>query len=448
MAETLVKKNADINDTVRLISERISVDSHSPFIKALVSRLNTDPSNVPLFLARLQDFVYRNVNYKLDPKGRERVLRPETTLNNGEGDCKKMTVIIASALKAAGIPALLKHVFFKDQDFTHIYVIVPKDAGSAGRPYYTLDPVENSTFDKETRYDWANIYNLNGTKQMDLYTGAVPKNGKLTLVQPLFTGSNQITNDLNAIGKGQIGSAADAALIELMMSEPETMSGIGRRSRDERKRDREKLKNALKKGGLLPVRGAFLGLVAINALKLATRLLKAYGRDQNKVKKFWEGAGGDWEKLKGAIANGSKQRVAGGPNTHAFNNSGSIGVAVAAGAAAAIATALPLIDQALRIFKDLGVSEGAEADRELDEGIELGEETGAQPNFNPVASVNTFLNQNAQSMPNVNVPRMPSPTAGGDSLAISWKDPYQIFYAVFRAGFYSAVASQICSNIF
>lgn len=438
MAETLIKQNANVDDTVRLISDRIAIDSQSQFIQQLNSKLNTAPGCVSCFLSQLHDYVYRNVRYVLDPIGRERVLRPETTIRNREGDCKKMSVIIASSLKAAGIPALLKHVFFlrKDgsghyEDYTHIYVTVPAD--NNGRGYYTLDPVENPTFDKEVKYDHANIYDLNG-KKMDLYTGQVPKT---QITAPIYSGANSINDDLMNISGRTVGNASDAFLIELMMGEPETMSrysGVGKKTKEQRKENRQKLKDKLKGAGLLPVRGAFLVIVGLNALKMADRLLKAYHKNPTKVKSFWTNAGGDWEKLKSAMAKGSKQRISG--NT--------TGAAVLVAAAATVALALPLIEQAARMLKDLGVKESAEDDAAMDEELENAEDEGSRPGF--------YVNMTTTATPGGVVtrpdPAPVPPTAGGDNfIAMDWTDPYQVAYAILKGGFYTGILAQLLNIV-
>lgn len=433
MAETLVKQNANISDTVRLISDRIKIDFDSEFIRALVDKLSV-PGCPTCLLPKLQDWVYKNVKYKLDPVGRERVLRPETTVSNGEGDCKKMAVIIASALKAAGIPAYLKHTFFEGKDFTHIYVISPKENGNG---YYTLDPVDNEFFDREISYDHANVYDLNGNK-MDLYTGQAPKSRYTMMAPAVNVGCRMVDDDLNMISGRSVGAAGDAAMIELMLGDPELMSGyrtVSGKSKEKRKENREKLKEKLKDVGLLPIRGAFLAIIGINALKMADRMLSAFGKNPAKVKSFWTSAGGDWDNLKGAIAHGTGQRIA-----------GSIGVVAAAAAAATIALALPLIDQAVRMFKDLGVKGSAEDDQVFDESVEKAEDTGADPSYHPAGHINTIINPASSAAPGNRPPT--APTAGGDSFTqINWTDPYQIGYIIFRTGFYLAVAKAIVSSV-
>jgi hypothetical protein len=112
------------------------------------------------------------------------------------------------------------------------------------------------------------------------------------------------------------------------------------------------------KGGILrrvlrvpmaPARAAFLGAVSLNALKLATKMLQAYRKDQTKVKKFWQKSGGDWAKLAKAISKGSKTQISGQEE---------LGAVVAGLVAAA-----PLIIAVTALFRELGVFSPGEEEK-------------------------------------------------------------------------------------
>lgn len=439
MAETLVKKNATLNDTVDLIVKRIAIDQHSPFVKGLVDKLNT-PGCPECFYAALHKWVYENIRYQLDPEGRERVLKPETTYMNREGDCKKMTVIIASALKAAGYEPYLKHVFFGTppnyERYTHIYVVVPNQQLTG---YVTIDPVDNPYFNREAPHSFANIYDSNGKPIMDLYTGRAPKQ---QYIAPMFnTGSNSILDDLSTISRtGQV-TQQDQTMIDLLMQQEEGMQGIGRRrrSKEERKENRKKLGNKLKTVGLAPARLAFLGLVSINGLKMAKKLLMAYSKDQTRVKNFWEKLGGDWDKLKIAIERGSKQSVQG--------TTGS-----AAAAAAAIATATPVLIAAAQLFKDLKVSLGKEDEAETEDAMEDAEERAANDGkFDPRAVSNAVA---APDLIERDSQPPPRPAGAGFSIGLysfDWNKKtdfaLQVFDLIIKSGIYCTAASMIVKQL-
>lgn len=158
----------------------------------------------------------------------------------------------------------------------------------------------------------------------------------------------------------------------------EDLETIGRRSKTERKAARvikkttRKAKKAIKKethkakvvrrkaerkangGGLrfvkkigaAPARGAFLGLVRLNALKLATKLAGAIKKDPSKVQKFWLRVGGKYEELKKTVSKASGQTLSG------YEEAQVASVTLAA----AIATATPVLAMAFALFKELGLS--------------------------------------------------------------------------------------------
>lgn len=108
-----------------------------------------------------------------------------------------------------------------------------------------------------------------------------------------------------------------------------------------------------------PVRIAFLGLVEINMLKLATKLAKAWKANPEKVKAFWKKFGGDEAKFKAAIARGAKTTLSG---------------AEVGNPAAVLAAATPILIAVAKLFKELKVKDegtgGSEAEllKSIDEG--------------------------------------------------------------------------------
>ncbi len=107
---------------------------------------------------------------------------------------------------------------------------------------------------------------------------------------------------------------------------------------------------------LAPSRTAFLGLVRLNALKLANKLADAENKQAGKIKNLWTKFGGDWNVLKNTINAGSKTSKLAG-----------LGDPTLAGA---IASATPILVAVTKLLKELKVK-GAE-DPELDQAIEEG----------------------------------------------------------------------------
>jgi hypothetical protein len=372
MAETLVKRNAELNDTINLIVTVVNQNYSSAFVQQLTKALNPTGNKLD-FMRRLFDYVCRNVRYELDPQGREKVFKPSTTVANGKGDCKKMTVLIASVLKAAGIEPLLKHVYYSGENYTHVYVIVPYPQLPN---YVTLDPVNDCKFNQEVKYSSANIYDLKGNR-MDLYTGNKPSY-KANFKSNVNAAAGGIESDLAiTMGCNVMGATEAEILVE------DLMSGIGasarkqqrqaqrqerrnerKEKRGERKENRQetlnkiknKIKNVVKKVGIAPARAAFLTIVRLNLMKIANKLAAAWIKDKNKVTVFWQKVGGDVEELKKVIMSGSKQQITGigqfDPATQAI-----------------ITAATPILVAAIKLIKDLkaGKDEGGTEDEDLDE---------------------------------------------------------------------------------
>jgi len=140
------------------------------------------------------------------------------------------------------------------------------------------------------------------------------------------------------------------------------VAGIGKvkRTRAEkvqrRKAVKAKLKDKLKKAGKVVLkfnpataaaRNAFLVLVKINALKLASKLYLAQQKDSAKLKKFWETIGGNYRTLARNIGIGAKQK----PQLGSFDNM--IGDPVLATAAA---TSVPILLKVEQWLKKLGIT--------------------------------------------------------------------------------------------
>lgn len=399
-----------------------------PYAGAVCDELNAADPDRLAFLRRLQAYVHRNVQPRLDKEPDEDVFCPETTIKNGYGDCKKMTVIIGSVLRRANIPFFLKHVYYADKNFTHIYTIVPYPCAKG---YITLDAMENDQFDNEVEHARSYVYDLNGNK-MDLYTGnrysgPNPASGKYSFADAASMGAGNILRDLQMINGCNTCGANDAAIIDdIFATEPTTLSGIGRKTKEQRKENRQKLKDKFKNVGLAIPRGAFLTLVSINFLKLAKRMLKAWSQDKAGMENMWKGLGGDTLKLKSAIEHGAKTQVSG------------IGLAALASAAALAATATPILIKVADYLKSKNISEGAEDDKTFDQGIEDAEDHAGNPGFNP----SSMQNQTAIPGGYMDKPETPTtppgtPPQAGSFGPIEVNSWFDVFAVTVKSGVYS-----------
>ena len=102
--------------------------------------------------------------------------------------------------------------------------------------------------------------------------------------------------------------------------------------------------------GLAPARGGFLIAVNNNVLKLATKLAQLWKKNPQKVKDFWTNFGGEPDKLKRAIENGSKQALTG------MDQLGSI--------TTALASAVPILIKIYKLFKENGLTSPEDEQKE------------------------------------------------------------------------------------
>lgn len=98
-------------------------------------------------------YLIDKVTYREDPDGVQLVKTPARLLHDGVGDCKSMSIFIASCLHCLGIPFVFRFVgFTNNQIYSHVYVVA--NPGTAKQ--VILDPVER--IDGEPVYDYAREY--------------------------------------------------------------------------------------------------------------------------------------------------------------------------------------------------------------------------------------------------------------------------------------------------
>lgn len=93
-------------------------------------------------------YLCNHVYYKLDPDDKQFIKTPARLLTDGYGDCKSLTMYIASCLHCLHIPCIVRFVNFDGGDqYTHVYPVAIDEAGreivmdmcetnEAGIPYY------------------------------------------------------------------------------------------------------------------------------------------------------------------------------------------------------------------------------------------------------------------------------------------------------------------------
>jgi len=120
------------------------------------------------------------------------------------------------------------------------------------------------------------------------------------------------------------------------------------------------------KVGLAPARAAFLTVVTLNVLKCATKLARVWNKPggQSKLNTAWAKLGGKTDKLKNAIAKGSKQKISG-------DEMGAVTETL-------IATATPIIIIMAKLIKEFKAGGDDEEKADFDKGVDEGVKTLAK----------------------------------------------------------------------
>lgn len=90
----------------------------------------------------IYDFIFDHIQYELDPQGSETVRSIRRLIADKKGDCDCFASAIANLLLNLNIPFAFRIAAYKgSEDYSHIYIIVPKSGNSLSNGYYTIDPV-------------------------------------------------------------------------------------------------------------------------------------------------------------------------------------------------------------------------------------------------------------------------------------------------------------------
>jgi len=237
------------------------------------------------------NFLKENIVYKIEPGDRQTVKSPSALLAHGFGDCKHYAKFIAGILQQLNIPFVYRFASYKYGEKTPGHVFVVMNPG---KKEVWIDPVLPSL-------DYRKNYYSKIDKQMSLYS----------------------------------------------------ISGIGNPKKAAKKAAGKTLGQKLKKGTKIvakvaaaPARAAFLLLVGLNFANLAVKLSKGWQKAPSKISNFWEGIGGKMDALKKAFDKGkNKKRIFG------FEQQ----IGVVGTAAAAAATAAPIIIKVVNVLKEMGI---------------------------------------------------------------------------------------------
>jgi len=253
-------------------------------------------------------FLKENIRYTVDSEASQKIMSPSAIISVGKNDCKNyalFTVGILDSLKRKGY--FKNKVFYRfasyrllDQIPHHTFAVLIDDNGNE----IFIDPVLQN-FDKKKSY----FYKIDKDPKMSIYSisGIFSKKPK-----PVAT---------TKIDKTGI-TKAPAKKIVLKIS-------------------------------LAPARGAFLLLVGLNFIGLATKLKKAFVDNKQKTNDWWNNLGGNTNELLRKVEQGAtKNRLLG--DDVFFPSEGQIGV-VEAATAVTVTAASPILLKVAQFLTSIGI---------------------------------------------------------------------------------------------
>ena len=137
--DKIVFEDGEVDDTLKLMERVIHTYSADT---TQIAQLLRKPQPADTIKA-IWDFLYHNVQYKLDKQGLEQLRRPARSwAERYTGiDCDCFSIFCSSILINLGIPHYLRVTRYSQPTWQHVYVVVPKDGKSLADGYRTIDAV-------------------------------------------------------------------------------------------------------------------------------------------------------------------------------------------------------------------------------------------------------------------------------------------------------------------
>lgn len=255
---------------------------------------------------KLFQFLKKNVHYKIESDKNQRIMSPSAILSLGKNDCKNYALFIMGVLDSLKRKGLINNkIYFRFASYKlleevphHVFAVIQNQDGTE----YFIDPVLSSFNERKTYY-----HKIDKIPSMPLYS-------------------------VSGIGAAKKKAASKAVT---PVAQP-----------------KEKKKIVLKIA-LAPARGSFLLLVGLNFMGLASKLQNAFDNRADETQNWWKNLGGNPNELLRKVQQGSKKKRLLGADVE-FASEGQIGV-VAAGTAAATATAAPILIKLAEFLSKLGI---------------------------------------------------------------------------------------------
>lgn len=243
------------------------------------------------------NFIKKNVPYVIESEDKQLVKSPAAILNT-QADCKCYSLFIGGVANALNIPFCFRFASYKPNQKNPGHVFIVFHPGTSNEIW--VDPVLNF-FNYKKQYCYAidkkprkmAIYSISGIGA----TKATRKEKKKVILKKITKG----------LGKGTKGILKVAAA---------------------------------------PARNAFLGLVRLNVSGLATKIMKVWAKNPSKLTNFWNGIGGQINKLLDTAKKGaSKKRIG-------YMELGMVGFAIPA----ALVAAAPILAKFTALLKSIGIN--------------------------------------------------------------------------------------------
>ena len=250
----------------------------------------------------LFNFLKKNVRYKIESENNQRIMSPSAIVSLAKNDCKNYALFIMGVLDSLKRKGLIKNdIFYRfasykllDEVPHHVFAVIRDQDGTE----YYIDPVLSTFNERKTFFH---------------------KIDKRPNNMPLYS--------VSGVGRS-VGSAKKTA------------------------QPKEK-KKIVVKIALAPARGSFLLLVGLNFMGLATKLKKSFDEKADATQNWWKNLGGNPNELLRKVEQGAKKKRLLGDDVE-FASEGQIGV-VAAGTAAATATAAPILVKVAEFLSKIGI---------------------------------------------------------------------------------------------
>jgi hypothetical protein len=283
------------------------------------------------------NFLKQKIKYVKDPDGYQFIKTPKRFLNEKTGDCKSYSLFAGGILKNLYPDAevFLRYAGYSSINIpSHVYTIVKLNNKTYICDGVYKKPLEEKTYKHKEDYKMK-IYTLSGTDENQNVEGWF---------------SDAVKSVTKAVKK------TTSSVVQAVKDPAKAFKDAKKSITDVAKSVVKSVSSGAKKVALAPVRGAFLGLLALNVKNLAKKVKLAIDTDPNKMKNFWENWGGDFNQLVETSRFGSTKKMIGYISQDEYYKSPqhNIGEPITLTAVAVkVATAGPIIVAILKNIKEI-----------------------------------------------------------------------------------------------